>query len=211
MSGFSVGEISFKTKKAATLDIRRILHSAAIDAPLEGDSLALIAALYETHPRREGSPVTFCVGTNNYHGALTRGFHAIHADGSRTRWSYIPCLNPAADEPSLLKVLRAAIIPSQREILRIYYHGKAFRPCSHCTKPVQREDANVHHLQPKFRDISDAFIGLIGMPQVRTGDDLGDDFVEPGFRQRWVQFHDAVAQRIILCPACNAADEKNDK
>jgi len=208
MGAFSIGPLWFKTKKAAMAEVRRVLHSATIDAPLTADDLQLISTLYELHPRREGNPVIFRVGINKYHGAQTRGFHAVHADGSHTAFSYIPCLNPTADEPSVLKVLRASIIPSQREILRRYYGNVVFRPCSTCKTPVQYQHAHVHHINPKFRDIADTFIGLIGMPQVRTSDQLGDEFCEPELRHRWIKFHDSVAQRVILCARCNADDEK---
>lgn len=211
LTAFTIGTFWFKTIAAAKLEVRRILHAATIDQPLDGDNLRLIAALYDRHPRREGSLAGFCVGTNRYHGAITRGFQAIMADGSHIPWSYGPCFNPAVDEPSLMKVLRASIMFSQNEALKKYYAGAIFYPCRHCKKPLQRQDAHIHHLFPKFRDIADAFIGLIGLPHVRTSDNLGDEFSEPELRRRWVQFHEAVAQRAVLCASCNAADERAAK
>lgn len=202
-----IGARTFKTKDAAKKEIRRILWDATLDAPLEGDKLQLITDLYNLHPRKEGEPIAFCVGENDFHGARTRGFHGLCADGSRIRFSYLPCLTPSADKPDLIRAMRAAIIPSQNEALKNAYRGRAFFPCHHCQKPVTRELAHVHHMYPKFRDISDAFVALVGAPPVVPAL-LGDEFADPRIMQRWIAFHDAVCQRVVLCAPCNAADER---
>jgi hypothetical protein len=211
MSRYFLGHRAFKTKDAARVEIRRILHAAEIDRPLIDGEASLIAALYAQHPRRSGTPDAICVGINDYHGTKTRGFHAIYAD-RREAFSYIPCLNPGVDDPNLLKALRASLMLSQREAMRAAYHGRAFLKCglslpNVCRGPVPLASAHVHHLPPKFRDIADAFVGLVGLPSVVTGD-IGDDFSEPETKHRWVRFHDAVAQRVIVCAPCNAADER---
>lgn len=212
MTQLTLGPVSFKTKQAATIDIRRILHSAVLGEYLSGRDLAIVSALYERHPRRNGTPQAFCVGINDYHGSLSRGFQAIFADGSRKPFSYIPCLSPTLDAPSIVKVMRAAIMLAQREALHSHFQGKVFVRCAlscspSCIANVQLHEAHVHHLHPKFRDIADHFISLVGIPEIQTGR-LGDDFVDVRMRRRWITFHESVAQRVVVCPACNAEDER---
>jgi hypothetical protein len=208
MARISIGEREFKSKDAAAQEIRRILHSSPVDEPLTGGELALISALFARHPRKEETPVGFCVGTNSFNGARTIGFHGIREDGSRIVWSYKPCLSPQSDNPHLFRTMRAAIMLSQREALHAAYQRRAIIPCHHCQAGVTREVAEVHHLPPKFRDIADAFVALIGVPEIVNAD-IGDDFRDPGTKRRWIMFHDAVAQRVVLCRACNEADEKS--
>ncbi len=209
MATLTLGLRSFRSKDAARAEIRRILHSREIDRELTDTDDTLIRALYNQHPRKDGSPRAFCVGINRYHGADTRGFQALYDDGSRKPWSYIPCLTPENDAPNLLSAMRAAIIPSQRDALRNAYQSRDIIRCYHCKSDVEKPAAHVHHLPPKFRDIASAFIGLVGIPVVRTAA-LGDDFADQGLKQRWVAFHDAVAQRVVLCADCNRKDERED-
>lgn len=203
-----IGTCTFKTKDAARAEIRRILHSSPIGAALTESDLTFVRALYEMHPRKKGAPVAFCVGINCFHGSNTRGFHAIHPDGARTPWSYLPCLSPETDAPNLVKALRAAIMDSQRTALRKNYGERATRPCHACKQPVARKNAHVHHLPPKFRDIMNAFLGLVGSPEIVTAP-LGDALADDRIAARWVAFHDSVAQRVVLCAGCNAEDERS--
>ena len=210
MPAFHIGRHPFKTKQAATLRVRQILHAAALNEPLTGAEGDLIASLYSLHPRREGEPTHFQVGLNDYHGSLTRGFHAILPDGGIVRWSYLPCLSPQTDAPSVTRAARAALALSQREALRAAYQGRAIIPCHFCRAGVTLEKAHVHHMPPKFRDILDAFISLIGLPEIVTAA-LGDDFLHPSLKRRWILFHDSVAQRVVLCAECNIKDERAAK
>jgi hypothetical protein len=204
---FILGIRSFKSKEDARAEVRRVLHGAEIDQPLVGADLTLVASLYARHPRRSGSPDRFCVGINDYHGSKTRGFHAFYDDGRKETFSYLPCLSPQTDAPNLLNSMRAAIMPSQREALRNAYAGRVMLGCSFCGVGLELESAHVHHMAPKFRDIADAFVALVGVPPVITAE-LGDDFADPKIKRRWVLFHDAVAQRTVLCADCNAKDER---
>jgi hypothetical protein len=211
MAKFLIGHFEFPTKYAAKAEVRRILHGVALDEKLQGREASLVRCLYAKHPRSKGEPVAFCVGTNNYHGALTRGFHAVMADGTRLQWSYVPCLSARADEPSLLRAMRAAIMLSQREALRAAYVGRALIRCNgNCGRSVPLAEAHVHHLSPKFIDIADHFVSLIGMPAVQHSDDLGDEFAEIDLKKRWIMFHDSVAQRVVVCAKCNAEAETRD-
>jgi len=209
MTRMTIGHFVYRSKREALAEIRRILHGSVLDEKLIERDASIIKCLYAMHPRRQGEPVAFCVGTNNYHGSLTRGFHAIMADGSIDRWSYLPCLSAVADQPSVTRAMRGAIMLSQREALRAAYASRGVISCK-CGKGVLLADAQVHHLAPKFRDIANAFIGLIGAPEVQHSDDLGDEFADLKLKQRWVLFHDAVAQRVVVCAACNAKDERSD-
>jgi len=214
MPRFLIGHFAYPTKRAAETDVRRILHDAPLDVPLEGRNASLIAALYAMHPRRSGEPVSFHVGLNNYYSTPTRGFQAVSGDGSRTSFSYIPCLSPALDQPSLLAAMRAAIIPSQREAMRAAYANRALINCAlriadGCSQAVPLAAAHVHHKAPKFIDIAEHFVSLVGLPEVINSTGFGDDFADPISKRRWVLFHDAVAQRVVVCAACNAADERN--
>jgi hypothetical protein len=207
----TLGTVVFRTKREATAEVRRILHSAPIEVAFADRDLTLIAALFDRHPRRPpGEVVKFCVGINNYRGALTRGFQAHFADGEVSRFSYIPCLSPTADSPSLVKVMRAAIMLSQRVKLREYYRGRPFMPCHECKADVEISVAHVHHTDPKFQDIADHFVSLIGVPGVVSGaiDELGDEFADMAIKACWIAFHDAVAQRVVVCAACNWAAER---
>lgn len=204
---FTIGVREFDSKKKAQTEIRRILHSSPLNVELGGDDLQLISDLYKMHPRGQGTPHAFIVGLNDYHGCATRGFQGIFSDGSRVAFSYTPCLNPSTDKPQIVAAMRAAILPSQRQALMAYYRNKALVPCLHCKAGLTIDKAEVHHMLPKFRDIVDAFVGLIGEPKINTAE-IGDDFSDFSMKKRWIQFHDAIAQRVILCAKCNREDEK---
>lgn len=217
MARFLIGHFAYPTKRDATADVRRILHAAPLDQPLTDRDLSLIAALYAMHPRRAGEPSGFMVALNNYHGTQTRGFQALWPDGRRDAFSYMPCLSPATDAPQLFAAMRAAIMPSQREALRAAYASRALIPCpwprpdgSKCGRGVPLAAAHVHHKAPKFVDIADAFIALIGEPPAVHSAEFGDDFADAGIKRRFVLFHDAVAQRVVVCAACNALAERAD-
>jgi len=207
-----IGTRKFKTKDAAAREVRRILNSAELHIPLTGDDLNLISSLYELHPRRrqDVKPESFCVGINSFHGTLTRGFHAIFPDGTRDQFSYRTCLTPTTAAPSLIGALRAAIMASQRQALHDYYRGRPVLACWRCKQPTPIETAHVHHLYPKFRDIADHFVSLIGLPKVEA-EVIGDAIADNVIQSRWQHFHDSVAQRVVSCPKCNAQAEREDR
>lgn len=204
---WTIGTHSFASKRDAMIAVRKVLNTAELDQHLAGDDADLIAAIYAMHPRKTTQPVAaFCVSTNNFRGALSRGFQAITTD-DKIPWSYLPSFNPDLAEPSLIKVMRDATMLLQREALHLAYAGRAIVPCSNCRAGLTIANANVHHLHPKFRDIAEAFIALVGIPAIQTNR-IGDDFCDEKIKQRWLLFHESVANRAILCRACNAADER---
>ena len=213
MAEIKIGSQSFKTKQAAAREIRRILHGAELNTDLIDAEANLIAALYARHPRPRLNqvPKGFHVAINNFHGSLSRGFHAIFADGSFDAFSYRPCLTPEVATPSVLQVMRAAIIASQREVLRsVYWRIRpSLAKCWRCKDFVPIEAAHVHHLHPKFIDIADHFISLIGFPRIEKGK-IGAVFVDNVMLNRWQRFHESVAQRVVTCAKCNAEAERDD-
>jgi hypothetical protein len=212
MARFLLGYVAFATKAAATAEVRRILRLTPLEVPLTDRDAGLITALYARHPRGRGVPVSFHVGTNSYYGSLSRGFQAVFADGSRHSFSYLPCLSPQIGQPNVLAVMRGAVMPSQRLALQQAYQGRAQIRCAlGCGAMLDLAAARVHHKWPKFRDIADAFLSLVGAPELISAEDsLSDRFADPRLEDRWVRFHDAVAQRVVVCAACNAADERRN-
>jgi hypothetical protein len=209
MACFTLGVRRFLTKKAALVEVRRMLNAATIDRRLMGDDHVLISALYARHPRaaeKASRGMTgFMVRINSIEGALTRGFHVIHDDGSTTAFSYAPCMTASADEPRLAVAARQAIIISQREVLRNAFRGKETLPCENCRKDLTRAAVHVHHTNPRFRDILAGFVTEHGNPVIVNGTGFGDDFADPLKKMLWVIYHDRRAVCVILCASCNLA------
>jgi uncharacterized protein DUF3223 len=211
MTQFLLGQRIFKTKRQAELEVRRILHTAPIDQLLSDDEDRLIRALHELHPRREiADPLGFCVSINDYRGTPARGFQVVDPFGSQSPFSYRPCLYPASAVPSVIAAMRGALHASMRSFVRASYHGRALLPCYLGGHLISIADAQAHHLPPnKFRDIAEAFIGLLGLPEIVTAPAMpGDDFADLELKQRWIAFHNSLAWLQVVCAKCNLEDER---
>lgn len=214
MPPFTIGIRTFPRKADALAEVRRILHYWQIDELIRGDDFVLLRCLFDMHPRRSEAAkrgVTgFMVRLNDFHGTLSRGFHVVHYDGSTSGFSYRPCMNPDSDEPSVFAAMRAAIMLGQRRIMMEQFAGRDAMPCPTCRRPITRRDAHVHHLPPhRFRDIAKAYIAIHGEPQVvHSASSFGDSFSDLSRQHHWVEFHDARANRLVVCAACNFAAER---
>lgn len=177
-----------------------------------GDNHVLISELFRMHPRAhekvDRGVTGFMVRVNDFYGALTRGFHVIHDDGCTTAFSYLPCMNANSDAPSIAGAARAAIMMSQREILREAFRRRETIPCAYCPRELTKDKAHIHHEPPKFRAILDAFISANGEPKITNALGLGDAFADPLVRLNWIRFHDARAVRVAVCAPCNYAAER---
>lgn len=214
MACIRIGAHWFKRKGDAVKEIRRVLHEATLGQNLVGDDLDLIRALFAMHPgaadenMRKGIPLNFCVREHSFHGTRTRGFYALHLR-EFTAFSYLTCLDPRRSEPNLLAVMRASILLGQRRVKQEYYLGRDIAPCAYCKKDTAFKEAHVHHEPPKFQEIVDAFIADHGSPKCKSAA-LGDEFEDPADLRRWIAFHDACAARVVVCPACNYAAERQE-
>jgi hypothetical protein len=212
MTCIRIGRFFFSKRKDAEAEVRRILHSATFDVPLAGAERDMIAGLFDLHPhvaevkQRQGI-LGFTVKQNDYHGALTRGFHALHARGT-TPFSYMTCFDPRRATPNALSAMRAAIMLGQRTIMVRAFGGRETVECTLCHAPTGRPRAHVHHMPPwKFAAIAAAFLAE-GTPQFVGSIYIGDSFADLADHHRWLAFHDARAVRVVVCAGCNAAAER---
>jgi hypothetical protein len=210
----TLGPVSFASLGDALLHVRGLLHATPHEVDLEGEALALIEALYATHPSPEVVAVRFVVGMNYINGTPSNGFHAVAADGARHRFTYKigPLTGPRGrlGLSSPVATLRMAIMDSQRAVKQAYYNGFDIMPCQRCGDPITRQGAHVDHEDPKFRDIAEAWFALYGEPPLlATPGGIGEDFRDPGLKREWIMFHDLhAAIRVVVCPPCNAAAER---
>lgn len=210
--GIILASREFKTKKDAIAEIRRILHLTPLGDRIEGADLDLLTALFQRHPgaakecAHKGIVLGFIVQEHSYHGAITRGFYALHLR-STTPFSYQTCLNPELHTPDHLKVMRATIMTGQHRAKLEFFRFRDTAACPRCMKQMAFYDAHVHHLPPKFRDIASAYIAAFGEPKCESAT-LGDQFCDAAERERWQQFHDERAKLEVICAACNHADER---
>lgn len=207
-SGIRIGKFHFQKKANARACIRRILHSAAPGKPLEGDDGELIRALFALHPsaailkQRLGLVLSITAQEHQYGGVTMRGFYA-HLMRERVAFSYLTCLNPKRSVPDPLAVMRRAIMPGQHHFKLAFFdfrHDITRRGA--CGHPMSFNDADVHHRTPEFRHIAAAYMAKYGAPRCESAI-LGDDFVDPAERTRWLAFHDARAQLEVICRSCH--------
>lgn len=212
---FAIGIRTFETKAAAIAEVRHILNNYAIDMPLIAADGVLLRDLFSMHPDAAAKSFKgmcgIAVRINDFQGCMSRGFHVLHPDGTSTDFSYRPCFNAKLAEPSVFAAMRAAIMLGQRRVLISYFMSKEVMPCPRCNAPIRRQDAHVHHHDPKFRTIAADYIERFGEPETVSSETFGDDFRLISDKARWVEYHDARAVRSVLCAPCNFADERGTK
>jgi hypothetical protein len=211
--GFTIGTFKFRTKKAAITELRDVLNFRYRPGEcLTSVDHDLIEALFQMHPERDIKAAKgvegFTVEWNEKDGyARTRGFHVLHPDGSTTDFSFYVCLNNNFVRTTFEEAARAAIMPSQR-LLRDTWEAAGGRNCTRCGKAISGSRAHVHHEQPyRFRDLLKIWREKHGEPAVIANPDFGADFADQSVKRRFVEWHDSIAVRTVLCAACNLAAE----
>lgn len=214
MACIRLGRFWFRRKGDAVAEVRRILHASTFDVQLVGDEQEIVRALFDLHPhsaevKQRKGVLGFAVKENNFHGARTRGFHVLHGRDT-TPFSYLTCFNPERAVPDPLATMRAAIILGQRTVLQAFFAGRQEAPCSYCATTTPKSGAHVHHEAPKFRAIAEDYFAAFGRPNCVSSPYLGDSFADLSEHNRWVKFHDERAIRVVVCSACNYADERKE-
>lgn len=211
--GLTLGPLSFATKKAAVERIRAVLRGNREGVPLDGDDLAIAMALFDMHPqyaeKAEGGVVGFCVKVNRDHGyAPTRGLHVIHDDGTTIDFSFYVSLDHSRVLPTIQTAARHALLGSQRAFKEQAFSG-GVALCDACSAPLAWSTAQIHHEPPlRFRDILRLWQEQNKEPEIVSRPRFGDDFADAAERTRFVEFHDAIAKRTLVCAACNYAAER---
>lgn len=205
MPAFTLGSVTFPTKKVATEYICDIIANAPIDEPLD-DSDGVLTDLFERHPN-----YTLKVGPGIAYFFVapvpgSQCLHVMRTDGTSTDFSYRKCLtkNDRYHYNKFAAAARVAVLDQIAEY-RDAQFAQGPQVCAISGVPlVLGENVHVDHHEPQFVEILRAFIDeheIDPKDHVQPGAD-GDvfaTFTTSEMEQLWAEYHRARAVLRLLC------------
>lgn len=162
--GLLLGPFEFRTKGEAEAAIREVADSADIGNPVIGEAKELILGLLERHPeaaRKIGAGVSQVVVRFNAY--KKRGFYLLRVDGSETDFSWTKCLSPPRPIDRVRTALRSCIADQKLEARDRHFAAGANACCELTGLAITPASCHVHHENPTFAELVDAFLGARGI------------------------------------------------
>lgn len=205
MPKFTLGSVTFKTKKAATDHIREIIANGPVHEPLD-DPDGVLTDLFERHPNY---PAKVGPGIDYFFVAPVPGsqcLHVMRTDGTSTDFSYKKCLakNDRYHYNKFAAAARVAILPQIVEY-RDAQFAQGPQVCAISGVPlVPGENVHVDHHEPQFVEILRAFIDeheIDPKEHVEPGADgqVFATFTTPEMEELWAEYHRDRAVLRLLC------------
>lgn len=158
MEEIVLGDMRFKTVKAAQREIKKRLHEAELGKPL-GDFdfwMDILARNPEADKKIGDGVVSFKVRRTRYGN---RCVYATRWDGTPEDFSCQKCFRPSTPKELFTKALRHAVKDQIRAFRESVFNGSETALCPITRKPITREKAHVDHEAPwKFRTLVQKFI-----------------------------------------------------
>lgn len=154
---YLLGGRDFGSKEAARKFVSKLLHELPL-GPVNEDLSPLLFDLLSRHPDAEekiGAGVArFEVAVDTAWGS--RQFHAIRANGERTRFSYNACFEPAmkAADATAKRALRNEIAPQIDAFRARWVRGGGTVVDAVTGEAIPTGDVHVDHAPPTFNEIT---------------------------------------------------------
>jgi Protein of unknown function (DUF3223) len=207
---FTLGKKTFKTKKAAGEEVRRVLHSTELGKKLEGEEHDLVRALLSLHPQATQKVGVGVIAIYVRDGGWnSRCFWVRRADGSETDFSYRECFTPSTHQQQVLAAMRRAIFDQVLEFKNQKFSGMVKIRCEASDELIGPDECDVDHFDPTFRQIVDDFFQTTGWNfeniRVRPTADgqLGDELADSPLSELWQAFHNTKAKLRIVTKKIN--------
>lgn len=188
----------YKTKKAITEELRRILRSHPMEEDISGEDGDFLMAVIAWHPDaadKIGCGIKrFFVRMNEAY--RTPSFWLERRDGTQTDWSFYHCLTPKHPLHDLLDALRHAIEPQIIQFKRSAFNSPIQPVCPFLGTPLDWHDCHVDHAMPLTFDVLvKDFLAETGIDPATVVMEGWEDgcvtkrLVDPDLRSRWQDYH----------------------
>ena len=212
MSKYSIGSISFKTKKACENYTRTKINELGISTINEQHHdynffVDLINNHVESDIKIGVGIKQFNIGINPlnkkaYHISITR------IDNSEIDFSWIYCcqFKVRTQKEYLIKAMRESISPFT---IKFKKQQKSL-VCNFCnSKDEEYSDYHVDHDSPSFKELSMHFLNQVKLKQPESFGDCPKTHLtifhedDDEFKNEWINYHNSNCRFQILCQKCN--------
>lgn len=209
-----IGPYSFPTKKAATEQIRTVLHSSELEQPLVGEALTLIRSLLSLHHEAEmkiGSGVRSIEVRIIEFGS--RGFWITRTDGTMTDFSYRTAMSGAPTPKANVQAALRWEIQHQIEAFRDDAFKDGMIRCPLTGQVMTRGMANVDHAEPTFAEMAENFAAVTGgwsalEVECEEGPGCRRLLRDRELGETWRRYHQQVARLRVVHRDANIARHK---
>lgn len=207
-----IGPFRFPSKAKAREEIRKVLHGASRDTPLEGTDYELIRGLLDCHPdaaEKIGCGVQSIEVRSIEYGHP--GFWIVREDGTGDDFSYKVSLDGAPNHRAqVLSALRQAVRHQlndhRQEHFFLYADTDGSSVCPLTGLKIFADRVEVDHVEP-FGDLAEQFVArhggytgiIIGSSLDHPGAALADD----GQVTDWLAYHEQNARLRVVHPSAN--------
>lgn len=215
---YLIGDLTFRTKKAAEAHIQEILHQATVGESLAVEEMAVMLALLESHPDRDAK---IGVGVASIHvqpdseWRTTRHFVILRTDGTFTDFSFKKCLTPASPLQLFKQACRHTVADQVTRFRASLLDAtpEAVLLCPVLGVPIERDEMHVDHTPPWTFD--SLVLKFIEQEQIDVqvicvtgfGDnEIRKDFQDSAIRERWQEFHRLNARLRLVSKKANLSD-----
>ena len=221
----TIGNEVFSTKKKATEKIRSIVNSKELittsrrieideyttaydcdpySEPLKGDEHEFVNNLLKLHPDSKNKIGTgidyFFIKEVCRDGGISRCFYIKRKDDTETHFSWRECLTPSKEINKVYDALRH-YIQSDLLTFKNNYFDK-YRENSICAisgKTIKKDQADVDHTNPTFKELADQFIKKENKIHIGTDEEIvGHYMTDHDQMIEWGIYHDKNANLQIV-------------
>lgn len=220
-----LGGVSYKTKKQAISDVKRILNETEPGTILEDIDFDIVLGALECHPQASekiGEGVLGIMVDLQEAPPHPRVFRVIRVDGTRTTFSYVKCFVKSLSSQKAL-VLNAMRHDVKEQIINVkswYYEveaedGRCFSPQDN--KWLLPSESALDHYPISFSTIANQFVekhfdGNWELIPVKKSDaDFGQTIDNPSIQSLWRSWHESQAQYRIISQGLNSRLGKHDR
>lgn len=202
-----IGDVVFKTKKAATEAVRGILYAYNVGSTLGAEHEAFMVDLFRLHPEWELKRGCGIASVQVEQNLGTRGFWLTRTDGTRTDISFVKSLSPPRHEHDVRAALRTEVREQVRE-----FKAASLTPGTICPitgHTLDAGNAHVDHAPPEFDELIAMFLvenqlSVDGISVNPTEDGSTDTLLaDRELAARWQEFHREHARLRLVTKTAN--------
>lgn len=204
-----IGEIEFKTKKAATAAVREILYRYQPGDTLTDSDAEFMLGVLCRHPEADEKVGCGVSSIQVEQNGPTVGFWLTRRDGSRTDFSFVACITPPTKEAEAKAAMRLEI---RNQIERYRESVFARRDETRCPiggDTITKATCHVDHASPTFTELVRGFLTIEGkalrdVAVLPTTDGSTTTIMaDRDLAARWSEYHRAHATLRTVSRAAN--------